>query len=210
MYRHPQKNEIAERKNRHLLEVAWGLLFTCNVPKRFWGEAILTTSYLINKMPSYVLKFKFPYQLLLEKYHNSHFISYIPLKIFGCTAFVHIHQQNRSKLDPRSLKCIFLGYPPNQKGHKCFSPEIKRFYISIDVTFLENQAYFPNPNIQGEITPEYQSWNVSILEIETAPVSRYTPVTPSSRPAINSQSEPTVSNPQPKSPVSPAALNREL
>ena len=38
----PQKNGIAEIKNRHLLEVACTLMFQSNVPKHFWGEAILS------------------------------------------------------------------------------------------------------------------------------------------------------------------------
>ncbi|RVW55235.1 Retrovirus-related Pol polyprotein from transposon TNT 1-94 [Vitis vinifera] len=48
----PQQNGIAERKNRHLLEVARSLMFSMNVPKLFWGQAVLTTAYLINRMPS--------------------------------------------------------------------------------------------------------------------------------------------------------------
>ncbi|RVW12206.1 Retrovirus-related Pol polyprotein from transposon TNT 1-94 [Vitis vinifera] len=48
----PQQNGIAERKNRHLLEVAISLMFSMNVPKLFWGQAVLTAAYLINRMPS--------------------------------------------------------------------------------------------------------------------------------------------------------------
>lgn len=47
----PQQNGIAERKNRHLLEVGWAIMFSMNVPKYLWGDAILT-SYWINKMPT--------------------------------------------------------------------------------------------------------------------------------------------------------------
>ena len=48
----PQQNGIAARKNRHLLEVAKSLMFNSNVPKHFWGDAILTSYYLINPMPT--------------------------------------------------------------------------------------------------------------------------------------------------------------
>ncbi|RVW57066.1 Retrovirus-related Pol polyprotein from transposon TNT 1-94 [Vitis vinifera] len=48
----PQQNGIAERKNRHLLEVARSLMFSMNVPKLLWGQAVLTAAYLINRMPS--------------------------------------------------------------------------------------------------------------------------------------------------------------
>ena len=51
----PQQNGISEHKNRHLLEVARSLLFTVDVPKKFWGDAILTTYFLINRQPSKIL-----------------------------------------------------------------------------------------------------------------------------------------------------------
>ena len=112
---------MAERKNRHILEVARSLMFSTHVPKHFWEEAILTTTYLINRMPSHVQNFQKPCQSLLS-YPNTWFFSTIPLKVFGCSVFVHIHQQHRSKLDPKALKWILLGYTPNQKGYKCYSP----------------------------------------------------------------------------------------
>ncbi|RVW33868.1 Retrovirus-related Pol polyprotein from transposon TNT 1-94 [Vitis vinifera] len=157
----PQQNRIAERKNRHLLEVARSLMFSMNVPKLFWGQAVLTAAYLINRMPSRVLKFQTPCQTLLKSFPTTRLISTVPPKIFGCSVFVHINQQHRSKLDPRSLKCIFLGYSSNQKGYKCYSPVTRKFYNSMDVTFFETQPYYPKNDIQGEnSTQEYQFWDL--------------------------------------------------
>ncbi|RVW39495.1 Retrovirus-related Pol polyprotein from transposon RE1, partial [Vitis vinifera] len=64
----PQKNGVAERKNRHLMEVARSLMIASNVPKQLWGEAVLTETYLINRMPSRILQFKTPCQILLAAY----------------------------------------------------------------------------------------------------------------------------------------------
>ncbi|RVX23040.1 Retrovirus-related Pol polyprotein from transposon TNT 1-94 [Vitis vinifera] len=93
----PQQNGVAERKNRHLLEVARCLMFSSNVPNYFWGEAILTATYLINRMPSRVLTFQSPRQLFLQQFPHTHAASSdLPLKVFGCTAFVHVYPQNQS------------------------------------------------------------------------------------------------------------------
>lgn len=60
----PQQKGVAERKNRHLLEVTRSLLFGKNVLKTFWSEALLTTTYLINRMPFWVLNFNSPFAVL--------------------------------------------------------------------------------------------------------------------------------------------------
>ena len=49
------QNGIAERKNRHLLETARALLFQTHVLKHFWADAVSTTCFLINRMPSLFL-----------------------------------------------------------------------------------------------------------------------------------------------------------
>ncbi|RVW68334.1 hypothetical protein CK203_064538 [Vitis vinifera] len=75
----------------------------------------MAVAYLINRMPSRVLKFQIPCQTLLKSFPTTRLISTVPPKIFGCSVFVHINQQHRSKLDPRSLKCIFLGENSTQE-----------------------------------------------------------------------------------------------
>ena len=71
-------------------------------------------------------------------------------RIFGSVSFVHVHSNERGKLDPRAIKCVFLGYSTTQKGYKCFHPPSRRFYVSRDVTFNGQDSYFKQPHLQGE------------------------------------------------------------
>ena len=147
----PQQNGVFERKNCHLLEVTRSLLFGSNVPKHFWFDALLTTCFLINRMPSKVLKFQTPLSTLQTFFPTSRTFSDIDLRVFGCSAFVHIHESNRGKLDARSCKCVFLGYSSVHKGYRCYSPEKRKYFLSKDVAFIENQLFFPKNTTQGEI-----------------------------------------------------------
>ncbi|PON43134.1 Ribonuclease H-like domain containing protein, partial [Trema orientale] len=76
-----QQNGVAERKNRHQLEVARALLFQMKVSKTYWGEAVLTASYLINRMPSRVLQTQSLVQRLKTLFPNFQGIGSLPLKV---------------------------------------------------------------------------------------------------------------------------------
>lgn len=120
------------------------------------GEAVLTATYLISQMPSHVLKFQTTRHVLTTTHPHIRFTFDLPLRVFGCTSFVHIHHTYRTKLDLKSLKCIFLGYSSHKKGYKCYFPITRKVYNSMDVTFFESQSYFPKSDIQGESFKEYQ------------------------------------------------------
>ncbi|GMI70512.1 hypothetical protein HRI_000720500 [Hibiscus trionum] len=154
----PQQNGVSERKNRHLVAVARALMFTMDVPKYLWGEAVLTACYLINRLPSKVLNFQTPLHTLQKNFPLFR-VPNLPTKTFGCKAFVHNHQPNRSKLDPRAHTCVFIGYSPTQKGYKCYSPTLHRMFVSLDVTFFENETYFSASHLQGEILSEDETLN---------------------------------------------------
>ena len=79
----PQQNGVAERKNRHLLEVARAMMFISHVPHSYWGEAVLTTTYLINRLPSKPLQFRTPLTLC-DIYPHAPFLQSLDPKIFGC------------------------------------------------------------------------------------------------------------------------------
>ncbi|CAL2261449.1 unnamed protein product [Prunus armeniaca] len=59
------------------------------VPHYLWGHAVLYAAYLINRTPSRVLDFKTPHDVFGD--HVSLIsVSKLPLKIFGCVAYVHV------------------------------------------------------------------------------------------------------------------------
>ncbi|KAJ9550922.1 hypothetical protein OSB04_014967 [Centaurea solstitialis] len=149
----PAQNGVAERKNRHLLEVTRCMMISMNVPKHLWGQAVLTAAYLINRMPSKLLEWKTPIMML--KGENEYIL---PLKVFGCVCFVKDNRPTVGKLDPRSVKCVFVGYSATQKGYVCWSPIERKLFVSMDVTFREQESYYSNnvtspfddlPNIGG-------------------------------------------------------------
>jgi hypothetical protein len=69
-----------------------------------------------------------------------------------------IHSDGRSKLDPRILKCAFIGYSSTQMGYKCYHPPSRKYFVSRDVTFHEQESYFGQTHLQGEnISKEVES-----------------------------------------------------
>ena len=66
-------------------------------------------------MPSKVLQFQTPYDFCNQCFSTSRISITVPPKIFGCVAFVHIHNQNHGKLALKARKCIFIGYSPTQR-----------------------------------------------------------------------------------------------
>lgn len=57
----PQQNGRAERKHRHILNIARALRFQANLPIEFWGECVLTAGHLINRTPSVLLQNRMKY-----------------------------------------------------------------------------------------------------------------------------------------------------
>ena len=101
----PQQNGVAERKNRTLVESARSMLQTAKLPNSFWGEAIATACYLQNRSYSKSIPSKTLYEV---RTGNKPDISH--LRVFGCRAYVHIPDEKRKKLEPKSMKCLFIGY----------------------------------------------------------------------------------------------------
>uniref|UniRef100_A0A2N9GKI3 Integrase catalytic domain-containing protein n=1 Tax=Fagus sylvatica TaxID=28930 RepID=A0A2N9GKI3_FAGSY len=128
----PQQNGVAERLNRTITETARCLRLNAELPKIFWAEAVDMACYIINRSPRVALDGK-----VAEEVWTGQEVDYSFMRIFGCPAYVHISGEDRSKLDPKSKKCIFLGFKKGVKGYKLWDPVAQKVVISRDVVFDE-------------------------------------------------------------------------
>ncbi|KAC9592594.1 hypothetical protein E3N88_45594 [Mikania micrantha] len=129
----PEQNGVAERRHRHIVETGLSLLHHAHLPLAFWSHAFQTAVHLINRLPTKILDFKSPF----EKLYNTP-PTYTKLKSFGCLCFPWLRPYAKSKIHPRSTKCIFLGYSSSKSAYKCYDPVTHRLYHSRHVEFIDH------------------------------------------------------------------------
>ncbi|GJS97043.1 gag-pol polyprotein [Tanacetum coccineum] len=130
----PQQNGVAERMNRTLLERARAMLATASLEKSFWVEAVNTACYVINRSPSTTVELKTSMEMWKGKPVN-----YSDFHIFGSPVYVMYNTQETTKLDPKSRKCLFLGYANRVKGYHLWDLTAHKVVVSRDVVFIEDK-----------------------------------------------------------------------
>ncbi|XP_075106896.1 uncharacterized protein LOC142179903 [Nicotiana tabacum] len=98
----PKYNRVVERKHRTILEMARSLRFQASIPLRFWGEYVTTTIYLINRLPSKVIGYKTPFEMLyLYPPSVQH------LRVFGCLCYASSPKVH-DKFSPRAIPTVLM------------------------------------------------------------------------------------------------------
>ena len=115
-----------------------------NLPISFWGDALLTVAFVLNRVPSKSVN-STPYELWTGRKPSLDF-----LRPWGSMAYVLDSSHKYGKLGPRGKKCIFIRYFDTSKGYifvgEDLSGSVTEFEAR-DATFLENE--FPS---QSEVT----------------------------------------------------------
>ena len=82
-------------------------------------------------------------------------VSYKQLRVFGCRAYVYILKDERSKLDDKAKKCIFLNYGREKFRYRLWNPVARKLIRSTDVVFLEDQIIGNAENSdESQLSPE--------------------------------------------------------
>jgi transposase InsO family protein len=164
----PQQNGVAERMNKTLMKKARSMLSGVGLGQELWVEAVGTTCYMVNRSPSSALDDKTPHEVWSAKKPSLQH-----LRVFGCDAYVHVPKENRSKLDKKAEKCIFIGYKDDVKGYKLWNPEKKKIVYSRDVVFREvkdvsKQEFLPTQDEPEKIELELDDAKSESSEEEEA------------------------------------------
>lgn len=157
--------------------------FQASLPLKFWGDCVLTATYIINRLPTPLLHHKSPYECLFHQPPD-----YDSLRVFGSLCFISTSTVSRGKFDARAAPCIFLGYPFGFKGYKVHNLYTGKCEISRDITFYEH--IFPYASSKSDLSlpsssteqsspsPFYEDFfspHVEFLPVEVTP----SPIAPS-------------------------------
>jgi len=112
------------------------MLKSMQVPAKFWGEAVLTAVYILNRSPTRSLKNKTPFE---DWYKRKPTVRH--LKTFGCVAHVKVVGPGLTKMADRSTRMAFIGYESGTKGYRLFDPSTGRLVVSRDVLFDEGKPW---------------------------------------------------------------------
>eukprot|EP00253_Pinus_taeda_P030339 PITA_30339 len=102
----------------------------------YWAEAVNCATYILNRCPT-----KAVMNRVSEEAWSGRKQGVTHMKVFGCVAYAHIPNQLRRKLDNKGEKCIFVGYSEESKAYRLYIPSTKKFFVSRDVQFFEEEAW---------------------------------------------------------------------
>ncbi|GKE32673.1 retrovirus-related pol polyprotein from transposon TNT 1-94 [Tanacetum coccineum] len=99
------KNGVAERKNRALIEAAKTMLSGSVFSKQYWTEAVATACYTQNRSTIVKRNLKTTYEIFCKRIPNINFIH-----VFGCLVYIHNHKDHLGKFEEKADDGYLLGY----------------------------------------------------------------------------------------------------
>ncbi|GJT33875.1 putative RNA-directed DNA polymerase [Tanacetum coccineum] len=153
----PQHNGVSERRNHTLLDMVRSMMNLTTLPLSFWDYALESAARILNMVPTKKVD-KTPYELWFGKVPN---LSY--LKVWGCEALVK--RDTPDKLQQRSVKCIFIGYPKETMGYYFYFPPENKIVVARYAEFFEKNLLSQEVSGRAGELEEIQDEDTSPSEI---------------------------------------------
>ena len=126
-----ESNGLIERPNRTLLNKVRATIYTANLPRKFWGDALMASVYIYNRTPHSALNYKTPFE---AKNGRKPILSNI--KIFGSPVY-YKNNKPLKKLDKRGKAGILIGFGEEANLYKVWDTESSKALWSRDVKVFE-------------------------------------------------------------------------
>ena len=112
----PQQNEVVERKNKVLQEMARVMIHIHNTLMQFWAKTINTTCYTTNRIFLRPETKKTSYKLWIGRKPNLKYF-----RIFGSEYYILKDGENLGKFNAKFDVIIFLGYSTTSKAYRFYN-----------------------------------------------------------------------------------------
>nr|GEX21106.1 retrovirus-related Pol polyprotein from transposon TNT 1-94 [Tanacetum cinerariifolium] len=146
--RTPQKNGVAERRNRILIEADRTMLAESKLPTNFWAEVVNTACNVQNKVFIVKPHNKTPYELFYCKTLTLSFK--IP---FRCPFTILNTIDHLGKFDGMADKGFFIGYSLNSKTFRVFNSRTKIAEENLHIRFSESTPNVVGTQFNGSVDP---------------------------------------------------------
>jgi hypothetical protein len=140
----PQQNGVVEWRNQTVVAMVRSLLQDRGMPATFWGEAVVTAVYILNRAPTKAVDVMTPYEAWHGRRPDVHHF-----RTFSCVAFIKETKPNLKKLDDRGTPVIFIGYVPGAKAWHFYNPASRHAVVSRDAVFNEPAVWTWEDEVMG-------------------------------------------------------------
>ena len=150
----PQQNEVVERKNRTLQEMAQVMLKAKSVLTKIWVEVVNSTFYISNQIYQRPGTLKTSYEIWKgEKPNLKH------LHKFGSLCYILNDKEPRGKFNAKSDKSVFLGYCTNSCAYRVYNKRIKIVMESVNMRVddyppLSETSRLEDPHVMSVLEEE--------------------------------------------------------
>jgi hypothetical protein len=122
--------------NGTVVATTWSMLKAKGIPGWFYGEAVSTAVYVLNRCPMKSVDGMTPFEVWHGKKPAVHH-----LMMFGCIVYVQNTMSHLKKLEDRGRKMIFVGYESGSKEYRVYNTITKHVHVTRDVVFNKQDQW---------------------------------------------------------------------
>jgi histone deacetylase 1/2 len=162
----PHQNGVVERYNGTILNMMLCMLYEYNLPLILWGEALLYTIYILNRLPcAYLGNLSTPFSVL----HGGIIPNVASARVFGSKAYSLIHEDLRNKFDLKMVIGHFIGISKDSKSWRFYNLTTHSITASRNLTCDETELVVNRNAIDHcELLKSFDAYSKQFIMVENS------------------------------------------